>query len=214
MLQPETGFKPRDRKARERRVLDAARAVFSESSFEAARVEEVARRAGVSKGTVYNVVGSKEELFLRCLADSMEEARQRIEKLIGDEQAPRAALRALVRTLFLDLLPTLIGDRTLRHQAVGALASSSPLRDRLVGQLRRFYREREQDFARLVNTGGEAGIFRSDVSPEDVAVLLQATLDGLVYRASLDPGRVEPERLAAAFLSLLAGGLESGESVR
>ncbi|MEE8558393.1 MAG: helix-turn-helix domain-containing protein, partial [Myxococcota bacterium] len=138
MLQPETGFKPRDRKARERRVLDAARAVFSESSFEAARIEEVARRAGVSKGTVYNVVGSKEELFLRCLADAMEEARRRIDKLIGDEQAPRAALRALVRALFLDLLPTLVGDRNLRHQAVGALSSSSPIRNRLVGQLRRF----------------------------------------------------------------------------
>lgn len=39
--------------ARPDEMLDAALAVFSEKGFAATKVDEVARRAGVSKGTVY-----------------------------------------------------------------------------------------------------------------------------------------------------------------
>lgn len=55
---------PRRRKqARPRELLDAALGLFVEKGFAAARAEEVARRAGVSKGTLYLYYPSKEELF-------------------------------------------------------------------------------------------------------------------------------------------------------
>ncbi|MEO7244030.1 MAG: TetR/AcrR family transcriptional regulator [Rubrivivax sp.] len=43
--------------------MDAALALFVEKGFAATRSEEVARRAGVSKGTLYLYYPSKEELF-------------------------------------------------------------------------------------------------------------------------------------------------------
>jgi AcrR family transcriptional regulator len=49
--------------ARPEELLDAALAVFAEQGFARARLEEVARRAGVSKGTVYLYFESKEALF-------------------------------------------------------------------------------------------------------------------------------------------------------
>lgn len=52
-------------------ILDAAAEVFSERGLEGP-VEEIARRAGVSKQTVYNHYGSKEEL-LRALFDRRRE---------------------------------------------------------------------------------------------------------------------------------------------
>lgn len=44
-------------------ILDAALALFVEKGFAATRSEEVASRAGVSKGTLYLYFPSKEELF-------------------------------------------------------------------------------------------------------------------------------------------------------
>ena len=48
---------PRARKVepetRRQAILDAALAVFAERGFEAARLEDVAARAGVAKGTLY-----------------------------------------------------------------------------------------------------------------------------------------------------------------
>jgi len=44
-------------------LIDAALEVFSEHGFAAAKLDEIARRAGVSKGTIYLYFTSKEDLF-------------------------------------------------------------------------------------------------------------------------------------------------------
>jgi AcrR family transcriptional regulator len=49
--------------ARPQELLDAAQALFVERGFAAARTDEVAARAGVSKGTLYRYYQSKEELL-------------------------------------------------------------------------------------------------------------------------------------------------------
>ena len=53
----------RRKEARPRELLDAALTLFVEKGFAATRAEEVAQRAGVSKGTLYLYYPSKEELF-------------------------------------------------------------------------------------------------------------------------------------------------------
>jgi AcrR family transcriptional regulator len=48
---------------RPQQILDAALSVFAEHGIDAAKLEEIAARAGVSKGTIYLYFSSKEELF-------------------------------------------------------------------------------------------------------------------------------------------------------
>ena len=65
---PRTARKPaRARKvepeARRQAILDAALSVFAERGFEAARLDDVAARAGVAKGTLYLYFRDKEALF-------------------------------------------------------------------------------------------------------------------------------------------------------
>jgi AcrR family transcriptional regulator len=56
-------FRRRRKEARPAELLDAALALFVEKGFAATRSEEVARAAGVSKGTLYLYFPSKEELL-------------------------------------------------------------------------------------------------------------------------------------------------------
>jgi AcrR family transcriptional regulator len=61
-----TSHDPRWRRLPEERpqqILDAALSVFAEHGIDAAKLEEIAARAGVSKGTIYLYFPSKEELF-------------------------------------------------------------------------------------------------------------------------------------------------------
>lgn len=63
---PEADAPPRRARRKEARpgeLLDAALSLFVEKGFAATRVEEVAARAGVSKGTLFLYFSSKEELF-------------------------------------------------------------------------------------------------------------------------------------------------------
>src|SRR6266700_3237768 len=52
-----------DDSAKRRQIMDGARAVFLAQGFDAASMGEIARAAGVSKGTLYVYFENKEELF-------------------------------------------------------------------------------------------------------------------------------------------------------
>lgn len=69
MLDKPRAVSRRRKAARPRELLDAALAVFVEKGFAAARPEEIALRAGVSKGTLYLYFHSKEELLSALIND-------------------------------------------------------------------------------------------------------------------------------------------------
>lgn len=73
--------RPRQRRkeTRPQELLDAALELFVEKGFAATRSEEVARRAGVSKGALYLYYPSKEELFKAVV-------RQKLSQLIAEGQ--------------------------------------------------------------------------------------------------------------------------------
>src|ERR1051325_2997026 len=49
--------------AKRRQIIEGARAVFLSQGFDAASMNDIARKAGVSKGTLYVYFRNKEELF-------------------------------------------------------------------------------------------------------------------------------------------------------
>ena len=56
---------------RPKEICAAALAVFAEKGFAAAKLDEIAKRAGVSKGTLYLYFKDKEELFGAVLRDTI-----------------------------------------------------------------------------------------------------------------------------------------------
>src|SRR5450830_523849 len=61
----------RRKEARPGELLDAALDLFVEKGFAATRVEEVAQRAGVSKGTLFLYFPSKEDLFKAVVRENI-----------------------------------------------------------------------------------------------------------------------------------------------
>jgi AcrR family transcriptional regulator len=51
------------RRARERKIVDATRALFDERGMQDARIDRIARRVGINKALIYRHFASKEELF-------------------------------------------------------------------------------------------------------------------------------------------------------
>ena len=58
----------RDRAAREREILEAAERIFGERGYQGTSMDDVAAKVGVSKPLIYQYYGSKDGLFLACLA--------------------------------------------------------------------------------------------------------------------------------------------------
>jgi len=66
-----SGKRERRKEARPGELLDAALDLFVEKGFAATRAEEVAARAGVSKGTLFLYFQSKEELFKAVIRENL-----------------------------------------------------------------------------------------------------------------------------------------------
>jgi AcrR family transcriptional regulator len=197
------------------RILAAAQQVFAEQGFDAAPMEEVARRARVGKGTLYNYYQSKEDLLIHAVIASMEEVRERIATSVDPSQdQPIRSLEDVLRMLVVESLPALTQRfHSLYNQASGLIARDSEARRRLFEANQAFYRDRERDFAGLIEAGARAGQFRSDVDPAEVSLLLQALFDGLLRRATFDPERVDPSRAFGTLLRLLRSGLYQAHAV-
>src|SRR5438876_2826679 len=56
---------------RPQQIIDAALAIFGERGLAAARLDDIAKRAGVSKGTIYLYFPNKEELFREVIRDTL-----------------------------------------------------------------------------------------------------------------------------------------------
>ena len=70
-LPPEAPRRARRKEARPGELIEAALALFVEKGFAATRVEEVAARAGVSKGTLFLYFPSKEDLFKAVVRETV-----------------------------------------------------------------------------------------------------------------------------------------------
>jgi len=94
----------REQEKEERRqvILRAAREVFFENGFHRATVDNVAERAGVSKGTVYLYFESKETILALLLLEGLDELIEKLEDAYAAEETLPAdeRLRRLGRAYF------------------------------------------------------------------------------------------------------------------
>ena len=88
--------------ARRLRVLDAARAAFTELGMDKTSMREIAQRAGYTVGALYSYFASKEEVYGALLGESLERLNAHVAHAVaraGDEPAQRLRLAA---TAFFD----------------------------------------------------------------------------------------------------------------
>ena len=90
----------REREARERAILEAAKEVFLEKGFEFATVEEIAQRAELGKGTLYSYFRNKEEIYLALLGEGVEELFEEIEGVLRMSLGTEEMIERLARVYF------------------------------------------------------------------------------------------------------------------
>jgi AcrR family transcriptional regulator len=82
------------RAVREQQLLELAEQLFAERGYAGASMDELARRAGVTKPVVYELFGNKEGLFGACVDRSIERLSTEIAAAVHAEDEPEARVRA------------------------------------------------------------------------------------------------------------------------
>ena len=135
-------------------ILDAAVAVFAEKGFAAARMEDIAKRAGVTKGTIYLYFRSKEDVFKKLVRDSLGTTIAANAANAAAFDGPSSELIRMVLTAIGQFAAT--SDRVVLPKIIVAETGNFP-------ELARFYREEVVDRGLALLTGiVERGITRGE----------------------------------------------------
>ncbi|WP_308250194.1 TetR/AcrR family transcriptional regulator [Sphaerisporangium fuscum] len=178
--------RPRQDADRADRILDAGAELLMRLGFRKVTIEDIARQAGIGKGTVYLHWRTKQQLFEALL---LREAITYVEKLVDELRRDPATVRPhrLLAASFL-----IVHDRAvLRAMMTGEI---EPLQARMNQSPARG--QELLTTTRLVGLLTRHGLFREDVP--DLVYALTATQGGFLLLDSLDPAAAEMDVRARA----------------
>jgi AcrR family transcriptional regulator len=116
--------------AKRRQIIDGARQVFLTKGFDAASMNDIARAAGVSKGTLYVYFNDKEQLFEAIVDQECEAQAEGIFELDPHDRDVEAALKR-VGVAFVKFL--------CRPEKASAIRTVIAIADRMPELGRKFY---------------------------------------------------------------------------
>lgn len=185
---------------RRTQIMRAARAVFIDKGFMAARMQDVARRARLSKGALYFYFGSKRDLFYAIVE---EEQRVTLSFLELAEQDPRPATIKLLDLgrQYLDYFAGLKSPPRFFLLMTEMAIRDEEIRDRVQEIHQHFVNQ----LAAIIAEGQEQGEFGA-IDPVAVAQLLKAFVDGLAGQSAVGI-RPDVERLSTEGIRLIFEGL-------
>jgi AcrR family transcriptional regulator len=153
---------------RRRRILDAAVRVFAAQGYEAARVGDVAREAGVAYGLVYHYFGSKDAV----LEAVFREAWGRLLAAVAVAEETGADAPEQLSLVVKIVLRTWRDDPDLVRLLVREVTRNPHIQDELdeIGQA-------FASLERIVRRGQAEGSFRGGVDPQIAAWMLYGALE-------------------------------------
>lgn len=125
-----SGRRERQKQDRERRVIAAARRLFDRKGYAATSMEDVAARAGLAVGTLYNYFPSKEQLLVAISGSDTEELLKIGERILAEPpDDPVEAIAALAEVMVNGITA---GERRLwRELFVASIAAPDTLGARM-----------------------------------------------------------------------------------
>ena len=193
----ETRVRPLRERLREetaRSILVAAEEVFAEKGLHDARMEEIAARAGVSVGTVYNHFEDRHTLLAELVESRRKELARRLDQALADQQPFAAQLQGFALTVF---------EHFESHRPfLSIMLESDTARVTQPSQAMREVRARIET---LVRRGLDQKALRSDRAAL-LPSMLTGALKAILMHDLRNPGQLAvPERAAAAIDFFLNG---------
>lgn len=191
-----------ERKLREERILDAATTLLVRYGYRKTTVDDVAREAGVGKGTIYLHWKDKNELFSAAIWREQRRYSEEVQRRIAADPEGgllhRITVHGILAALTNPLMATLLrGNSDIFNGFLSAYDQS--FLNRLLGDTDTYIVELQR-----------AGLIRTDIDAPVITYLLTALKFGIINSPDLISQEHVPamEQLAAALSELIRRWLE------
>lgn len=189
----------RRKEERPHEIAEAAFEAFAENGYAATRVEEVAKRAGVSKGLMYLYFKTKEELFKAVVKNIVV---RRVDALIETVQSTELSSEAFLRGPLLDFMKRVPGSPVAI--VIRLLISEGQRHPDLVD----YYYENVVTkglaaITHFVDRGVERGEFRASTVSEMPHLFIAPVMLSVIWRILFDKQALDTDKLIETQIDML-----------
>jgi AcrR family transcriptional regulator len=206
---------------RRRTIIRASLRVFSRKGYETTALDEVAREAGLAKGTLYLYFKDKEDLYFHVMLSVLERLEAFITKQISDSQNPLDKLAAVARAqigFFAD------NPHYFRLFMAAFNPEMATIHKKLLGPIFEKRQRLGEYLHDLVEEGKKKQLIRGDIDTPDVVLSYMGMVNQAVQSACMprfelnaqDDPTTSPARKAGSIMKILLQGIgtrpEGGDS--
>ncbi len=141
---------------RRTQILAAAAGLFEQRRFDEVLMEEIAKAAGVAKGTLYSHFTDKEELYFAVIFDAIRDLNTRLIEEAADATDPAEQLRGIVHAILAFFADNRVFFRLMTAEDARSATGRSDHRRRWTRQRR----EQTHAIAEVLEAGARSGVFR------------------------------------------------------
>lgn len=176
-------------------ILEAAARVFGEKGFHQATVEEIAKEAGVGKGTIYQYFDSKDEIFSQLHQWFIQRYLKELDTL--DENEPFSVnLKRLLSVYMVQMQEYYPIASKIHQEALGMMVDECEARGAM--------EQLDRRFEMLIRSAIERGEIK-DVEPHLVLICIEGMFASMTWDVLMRNS--EQESLAQQMLELIMTGL-------
>ena len=184
---------------RERRILESATRLFSVGRFDEVLMDDIARAAGVAKGTLYRYFPDKEELYFAVVFDGISRLNERLLSGPGEDTGPEKRLSEIVHALVLFL-------KRNRHFFTLMFVEDSKSQTGTGANRRRWHEERHKQIVAIeavLRRGVEKGIFEIHHISTEARILRDMVRSALMCREE----RLSADQIVDAIMRIFLRGV-------
>jgi AcrR family transcriptional regulator len=173
------------------KILDAAQSFFSELGFENTQLDEVAARAGCSRGAIYAHYASKEELFLELMNQRVHSKFVKMRSELEFEKNVAERPGIFKRWISSQVCDPSWGTLTLEFKLYAV--RSSEKREKLLNLYEALFKDATSNFVELLFGNGLTKVER--IAAERRLAILGGAISGVILESHFRPALLPAKHL-------------------
>lgn len=152
-------------------ILASARALFREKDFHDTKMEDIALRAGVGKGTLYEYFANKQEIFDETCIECVESIHQKVEEVRNMD----ASFKDKILMLFKGRKNSFHGEME-KNPIDSIMSYKNIISEKVLKTMFEHISDMNKIIVDIVNQGKDEGVVRNDIPSEMIACFIVGTM--------------------------------------
>ena len=196
-----------DKEKKREKILLAAIETIAKKGIKNTKIADIAKQAGIGKGTIYEYFKSRDEIFIESFNFFLIDMEKKFRQEISVDKLPIDKLKNILDILFfslsqisVDLIPIFIdfwseGIRSSEADKSGLL------------DLKKLYRNFRLKLKQILDDGVKSGVF-NEIDTSVTASTILAAVDGLLLQWIIDPDAFDLSTLSKKTFDLFIDGIK------